>query len=126
MSHKVLVVEDETNILIPIRFLLEKNGYRVMAVQDGEAVMDALVSFQPDLVLLDIMLPRMDGFEVCQMIRSHPDWRDVKIVFLTAMGRDMDVSKGLSMGGDSYITKPFSNSAIIECIKNLLPDEPEK
>lgn len=126
MSHKILVVEDEPNILIPIRFLLEKNGYEVMSVENGEAVMDALSAFGPDLVLLDIMLPQMDGFEVCQVIRNHPEWRDVKIVFLTAMGRDMDVSKGMSMGGDAYITKPFSNVEVIECVKELLSDEPQE
>ncbi|MFP4348792.1 MAG: response regulator transcription factor [Thermodesulfobacteriota bacterium] len=126
MPHKILVVEDEPNILIPIRFLLEKNGYEVMAVENGEAVMEALSTFAPDLVLLDIMLPQMDGFEVCQVIRNHPDWREVKIVFLTAMGRDMDISKGMSMGGDAYITKPFSNAEVIECVKDLLSDEPQK
>ncbi len=126
MPHKVLVVEDEPNILIPIRFLLEKNGYEVMAVENGETVMEALSSFSPDLVLLDIMLPQMDGFEVCQVIRNHPEWREVKIVFLTAMGRDMDISKGMSMGGDGYITKPFSNAEVIECVKDLLSDEPQK
>lgn len=126
MPRKILVVEDEPNILMPIRFLLEKNGYEVKAVESGEAVMDTLSAFKADLILLDIMLPQMDGFEVCQMIRNHPDWRDIKIVFLTAMGRAMDISKGMSMGGDAYITKPFSNAEIIECVKKLLSDEPQE
>lgn len=120
MPRKILIVEDETSILIPLRFLMEQNRFAVKAVESGEDAMAALSDFIPDLILLDIMLPGMDGFEVCQRVRQNPEWRDVKIVMLSAKGSDIDVTKGLAVGADDYITKPFSNKEVVQRIREML------
>lgn len=120
MTHKLLIVEDETSILVPLRFLMEQNGFTVIAVESGEAALAALTDFQPDLILLDIMLPGMDGFEVCQRVRSNPAFRHVKIVMLSAKGGDIDVTKGLAVGADDYIPKPFSNKEVVRRVREML------
>ncbi len=117
---RVLIVDDEPNIVISIDFLLRQAGYETRVAHSGE---DALRLFQeepPDLVVLDIMLPGMDGFDVCQWIREHPEWDDVKIMMLTAKGRDVEVSKGFALGADAYITKPFSTRHFIDEVRRLL------
>ena len=120
MPRKILIVEDETSILIPLRFLMEQNGFTVMAAESGEEAIAVLPSFRPDLVLLDIMLPRMDGFEVCQHIRQNTELRHVKIIMLSAKGGDIDVTKGLAVGADDYIPKPFSNKEVVRRIRDML------
>ena len=120
MSHKILVVDDEPSIVIPLRFLMEQNGYDVAVATTGDEAVQAIREYHPDLILLDIMLPTADGFEVCQFVRDSPDRRDTKIIFLTAMGREIDVAKGLAIGADAYITKPFANSEVLAKIKELL------
>lgn len=120
MSKKILIVEDEPNIVVPLQFLMEQNGYQVMVATTGEEAIDAISSFIPDLILLDIMLPGIDGFEVCQIVRNNPLHQKTKIVFLSAMGRDMDMAKGMAIGADAYITKPFSNAVVVNKVKELL------
>jgi DNA-binding response OmpR family regulator len=120
MNPKILIVEDEPNILIPLRFLMEQNHYTVQDAQKGDQVIAAMEGFLPDLILLDIMLPQMNGFEICQAIRGRPEWRSIKIIILSAKGSDMDIAKGMALGADAYITKPFSNAELVECVKNLL------
>ncbi len=120
MSAKVLIVEDEPNILIPLKFLMEQNGYEVFDVQKGEDVIPAIENNRPDIILLDIMLPKMDGFAVCQMIRNNHKWHDIRIIIISAMGNELDITKGLALGADEYITKPFSNSDVINRVKKLL------
>ena len=120
MSFKILIVDDEPNIVIPLQFLMEQNGYNVMVSSTGDDAMEMISSFMPDLVLLDIMLPGLDGYEVCQMMHENSDLRHIKIIFLTAMGRDADMAKGLAIGADSYITKPFSNADVVETVRILL------
>ncbi|MDM8521854.1 response regulator [Desulfococcaceae bacterium HSG8] len=121
MPLKVLIVDDEPNIVVPLQFLMEQNGYDVMVAESGEQAMDIVPEFRPDLILLDIMLPVLDGFGVCQMVRENPDWQDTKIILITAMGRDeVNITKGLALGADAYITKPFSNSEVVEKVKELL------
>jgi DNA-binding response OmpR family regulator len=122
MPGKILIVDDEPNIVVPLQFLMEQNGYSVLVAQSGEEALEVISKDKPDLVLLDIMLPGMDGFEVCEIVRLNPDWRDTKIIFLTAKGRDVDIAKGMLLGADEYITKPFSNQQIIDCVKKLLND----
>ncbi|MEN8691718.1 MAG: response regulator, partial [Desulfobacterales bacterium] len=82
--------------------------------------LDLIYRYKPDLVLLDIMLPGIDGYEVCEIVRLNPDYRDVKIVFFTAKGREMEIAKGLALGADAYITKPYSNAELVAKIKELL------
>jgi DNA-binding response OmpR family regulator len=120
MSQKILIVDDEPNIVIPLQFLMEQNGYRALVAQSGEEALEMISKEKPDLVLLDIMLPGVDGFEVCEIIRLNPEWRNTRVIFLTAKGRDVDIAKGMVLGADEYITKPFSNQQIIESVKKLL------
>lgn len=120
MPQTILVVDDEPNIVIPLQFLMEQNKYDVMIAQSGEEAMEIISKYKPDLVLLDIMLPGIDGYEVCEMVRLNPDWQDIKIIFLTAKGREVDIAKGMVLGADAYITKPFSNTKIVNKVKELL------
>ena len=120
MLKEILIVDDEPNGVVPIQFLMEQQGYRVMITERGEDALDLIYHYRPDLVLLDIMLPGIDGYEVCEIIRLDPNFRDVKIIFLTAKGREVEIAKGLALGADVYITKPFSNTALVAKVKELL------
>jgi DNA-binding response OmpR family regulator len=121
MPRKILIVDDEPNIVVPLQFLMEQSGYEVRIAQSGEEAVEAIPNFTPDLILLDIMLPILDGFEVCQRVRENPEWQHTKIILITAMGReDVNIAKGLALGADAYITKPFSNSEVVEKVKELL------
>jgi len=120
MVKEILIVDDETNVVVPIQFLMEQQGYRVMIAERGEDALDLIYHYKPDLVILDIMLPGMDGYEVCEIIRLNPNYRDVKIIFLTAKGREVEIAKGLSLGADAYITKPYSNDELVAKVKELL------
>jgi DNA-binding response OmpR family regulator len=120
MTKEILIVDDEPNVLVPIQFLMEQQGYRVMTAERGEDALDLIYQYKPDLVLLDIMLPGIDGYEVCEIIRLNPDFRDVKIIFLTAKGRESEIAKGLALGADAYISKPFSNTTLVARVKELL------
>ena len=120
MPQKILIVDDEPNIVIPLQFLMEQNGYRTLVAQSGEEALESISKEKPDLVLLDIMLPGVDGFEVCEIVRLNPEWRNTRIIFLTAKGRDVDIAKGMVLGADEYITKPFSNQQIIDAVTKLL------
>ncbi|MFH1977138.1 MAG: response regulator [Pseudomonadota bacterium] len=120
MPEKILIADDEQSIVVPLEFLMQQKGYQVMAAYNGEEAIEKIISFNPDLILLDIMLPIIDGFEVCQMIRSNPNWKDIKIIFVSAMGREVDIAKGLALGADAYITKPFANAEIIQKVREVL------
>jgi len=120
MPKKILIVDDEPSIIVPVQFLMEQNGYYVMVAFSGEEAMEIIAEKKVDLILLDIMLPVIDGFEVCQRVRENPQWNKIKIILLTALGSDANVEKGLALGADAYITKPFSNVDIVEKVKELL------
>ena len=122
MAYKILIVDDEPNIVLPLQFLMEQNDYRVDVASSGEEAIEKLMQFEPDLILLDIMLPGIDGYEVCEIIRLNPKWKQTKIIFLTARGRDVDIAKGLVLGADAYITKPFANAEVVQKVKKLLDD----
>ena len=122
MTHKILIVDDEPNIVISLEFLMQQSGYEVAIARDGEEALAQMASFQPDLVLLDVMLPLRNGFEVCQKIRENSLWNRVKVVMLSAKGREIEVSKGLTLGADAYITKPFSTKDLIAQVQRLLSD----
>ena len=119
-AKKILIVEDEPSIVLPLKFLMEQHGFAVLVAETGEAAVDTINETIPDLILLDIMLPVLDGFEVCQIIRNRSELDNTKVVFLTAMGRDVDIAKGLALGANDYVTKPFSNSDIVEKVKGFL------
>jgi DNA-binding response OmpR family regulator len=118
----ILIVDDEISILVPLKFLLEKNKYTVFLAQSGKDAFDSIARNKPDLILLDIMLPDLDGYEIFQMIRQNPLWDDIRVICLTAKNRDVDVAKGLNLGVDAYITKPFSNADLLAKIRSLLPE----
>ncbi len=120
MSKRILIADDEPNIVISLEFLMKREGFDVQVVLDGEAALQAIAAQLPDLVLLDIMLPKRDGFEVCQTIRSTPGWQSLKVMMLTAKGRDTEVSKGLAMGANAYMTKPFSTRDLVAQVRQLL------
>jgi DNA-binding response OmpR family regulator len=117
---KILIVDDELSILVPLKFLLEKNSYSVELAQSGRDAIDLISQSKPDLILLDIMLPDLDGYEIFQMIRQNPDWDDIKVIYLSAKNRDVDIAKGLNLGVDAYVTKPFSNADLVEKVRKLV------
>ncbi|OGB23392.1 MAG: two-component system response regulator [Burkholderiales bacterium RIFCSPLOWO2_02_FULL_57_36] len=120
MNKRILIADDEPNIVVSLEFLMKREGFDVEVAVDGEAALDAMAAHVPDLILLDVMLPKKDGFEVCQQIRTNPAWQSVKIIMLTAKGRDTQIAKGLALGADSYMTKPFSIKDLVTQIKQLL------
>jgi two-component system, OmpR family, alkaline phosphatase synthesis response regulator PhoP len=124
MPKKVLIADDEPNIVTSLEFLMTKSGYEVAVARNGDEALALVESFMPDLVLLDVMMPRRSGYEVCQRVRERPEWAHVRIVMLSAKGREAEVSKGLSIGADAYVTKPFSNRELLARIGELLGDGP--
>ncbi|MDP3617517.1 MAG: response regulator [Rhodoferax sp.] len=120
MKKRILIADDEPNIVLSLEYLMKREGFEVEVAIDGEAALQAIAAQVPDLVLLDIMLPRKDGFDVCQQIRSHPQWQSIKVVMLTAKGRDTEVSKGIALGADAYMTKPFSTMDLVAQVRQLL------
>ena len=116
----ILIVDDELSILVPLQFLMEKEGYLSKLAQSGKEAIEKIHDIQPDLILLDIMLPDLDGYEIYQMIRNRREWESIRVIFLTAKNRDADIAKGLAMGADAYITKPFSNTELMEKIRKLI------
>lgn len=123
MAGKILIVDDEPNIVLSLEFLLQQAGFEVRTAGDGQLALDALQQQPADLVLLDVMLPNKTGYEVCQAIRANPDWRDVKIIMLTARGREIDREKGEALGADDYITKPFATRDVVSRVQAILADK---
>ena len=122
MSKTVLIADDEPNIVISLEYLLQRDGYHVLVARDGQEALDTVQLMTPDLVLLDVMLPRLSGFQVCQKIRENPAWSHIRIVMLTAKGRDVEMSKGMALGADLYVTKPFSTKDLLAQIRVQLRD----
>jgi len=122
MTKKILIADDEPNIVVAIEFLLQQSGFEVVVARNGDEALELIAARLPDLVLLDVMMPKKNGYEVCTRIRECADWRHIKVVMLSAKGRDAEVNKGLSMGADMYVTKPFSTRELMARIKSLLDD----
>ena len=120
MSKKILIADDEQNIVISIEFLLRREGFEVLVAGDGEEALAKVRGERPDLVLLDVMMPKMNGFDVCQALRADPDLAGTRILMLAAKGRDTEVSKGLGLGADGYMTKPFSTKELLAEVRKLL------
>jgi len=119
MPRKVLIVDDEPNIVTSLVFLMKKSGYDTRVARDGDEALAEVERFGPDLMLLDVMMPRRDGFEVCQMLRAAGHTR-LKIVLLTAKGRETEVAKGLAIGADAYVTKPFSTRDLVDLVNRFM------
>lgn len=120
MAKRVLVVDDEPNIVMSLEFLMRRAGFEVAVARNGREALDALEGSPPDLLLLDVMMPEFDGYEVCERIRARSDWSGTKIVMLTARGREVERERGLSLGADAYVTKPFSTRDLVEQVKRML------
>ncbi len=119
-KKKILAVDDEPNILLSIEFILEQEGYDVHTACDGEEAMEMAEKVEPDLVLLDIAMPYQDGYEVCTLLRKHEKLAAVKVVMLTAKGQSLDKKKGLEVGADVYLTKPFGADELLQAIESVL------
>ena len=120
MGKKVPIADDEPNIVTALEFLLQRNGHEVYIARNGDTALELVDQYQPDLVLLDVMMPVKSGYEVCQRMRERADWRHIKIIILTAKGRGVEMSRGLSIGADLYMTKPFSTQELVAKINELL------
>ncbi len=120
MTHRVLIADDEPNIVISLEFMMKREGYEVSVARDGQAALDAIVRDRPDLVLLDVMMPGKSGFEICQAVRADASLAGVKILMLSAKGRDTDLAKGTALGADAYMTKPFSTKELAARVRELL------
>ncbi|MGI9403752.1 MAG: response regulator transcription factor [Hyphomicrobium sp.] len=120
ISPTVLVVDDEPSIVHALAYLLSRASLNVRVAQDGDEALAAIEEHHPSLVLLDVMLPKRDGFEICEMIRANPEWEDIRIIMLTARGRDADREKGLALGADAYLTKPFSTREVLAKVQKIL------
>lgn len=125
MKKRVLIVDDEPNIVVPLEFLMEQNHYEVQTAGTGEKALDLIMNWKPDLILLDIMLPGMDGYEVCEKIRQQKEFNAIRIIFLSAMARSIDIAKGMGLAADDYITKPFAIDYVVGKVNALLSEPPE-
>jgi DNA-binding response OmpR family regulator len=124
MTHKVLIADDEPNIVISLEYLMKRAGYQVLIARDGQEALDTLRRERPRLVLLDVMMPKKSGHEVCQELRADEQIKDTLVLMLTAKGRDTDVDKGLGVGADAYMTKPFSTKELVAKVAQMLDAAP--
>lgn len=120
MNKKVLIADDEQNIVISLEFLMKREGFEVLVAGDGDEAIRRIRADRPDLVLLDVMMPKKSGFEVCQEVKADPALGGVRILMLTAKGRDTEVAKGLALGADAYMTKPFSTRELVDKVRSML------
>jgi len=122
MVKKVLIADDEPNIVVSLEFLMKQRGYNVRVVANGEDALRAVGEFGPDLILLDVMMPRMNGYDVCQKVRENPAWQHIRIIMLSAKGRDVEMNKGIAVGADAYVTKPFSTKDLIAKVGEMMDE----
>jgi DNA-binding response OmpR family regulator len=120
MGKRILIADDEPNIVVSLEFLMKQKGYDVRVVTNGEDALQAVGEFGPELILLDVMMPRLSGYDVCQKVRENPAWAGIRIIMLSAKGRDVEVNKGMAVGADAYVTKPFSTKDLLARVAQLL------
>ncbi|MCU0433591.1 MAG: response regulator [Bacteroidia bacterium] len=120
MKHKILVVDDDPYILMSLEFLMKKSGYEVHVARNGTEALDIIAGQLPDLILLDIMMPDVDGYAICERIKKNPAWKHIKVVFLSAKTREADIQKGYDLGASLYVSKPFSTKELVKSVKELL------
>lgn len=122
MSKHVLIVDDEPNIVLSLEFLMKQAGFEVRTAPDGEQALERVRESAPDLMLLDVNMPKVNGYEVCETIKSNPETAGIRIIMLTAKGRDIEREKGLALGADNYLTKPFATQEVVALVKDILAD----
>jgi DNA-binding response OmpR family regulator len=120
MTHKILIADDEPNIVVSLEYLMKRAGYEVSIARDGQEAIDAIRRERPHLVLLDLMMPKKTGFDVCLELRADESLSGTLVLMLTAKGRDTDVGKGLGVGADAYMTKPFSTKELVAKVAEML------
>jgi two-component system, OmpR family, alkaline phosphatase synthesis response regulator PhoP len=120
MAKRILIADDEPNIVVSLEFLMKQRGYEIRVASNGAEALEAVGEFRPDLILLDVMMPRVSGYDVCQKVRENPEWQGIKIIMLSAKGRDVEVTKGIAIGADAYVTKPFSTRDLIAKVGEML------
>jgi DNA-binding response OmpR family regulator len=120
MGKRILIADDEPNIVVSLEFLMKQKGYDVRVATNGEDALQAVGEFGPELILLDVMMPRLSGYDVCQKVRENPAWAGIRIIMLSAKGRDVEVNKGMAVGADAYVTKPFSTKDLLAQVARLL------
>jgi DNA-binding response OmpR family regulator len=118
-NRKILIVDDEPNIVMSLDFLMRKNKYEVFIARNGKEAIEIAEKEIPNIMLLDIMMPEVDGFEVCEHLKNNPKTKGIKIIFLSAKGKEEDLEKGLKLGASDYITKPFSTRNLVERVNKL-------
>ena len=120
---KILIVDDEPGILMSLDFLMKKNGFEVFIARNGAEALEIVNEVKPEVVILDVMMPEVDGYEVCEKIKANEETAHAKVIFLSAKGKETDIHKGLSLGAEMYMTKPFSTRVLLENVKQLLVNE---
>ncbi|HVY19282.1 MAG TPA: response regulator [Bauldia sp.] len=125
ISASILIADDDPNILRALTFLMERQGHRVRTAADGQEALVAVAESPPNLLLLDLMMPRGNGYEVCRTLRASPEYNNVRIVMLTARGQDNDQRTGLAAGADAYVTKPFAINDVVDCVSAMLAKQRE-
>jgi len=117
---KILIVDDEPNIVMSLEYLLRRKGFDVFIARNGTEALEAIGNNMPELILLDIMMPDVDGYEICEYIKTTPDLKHIKVIFLSAKSKKSDIEKGMELGAEMYMVKPFSNKELVQNINNLL------
>jgi DNA-binding response OmpR family regulator len=120
-KRRVVIIEDEPNIVLSLEFLLQREGYETASATDADAGLALVRQMRPDVVLLDIMMPKRNGYELCQTIKADPELRSIAIIMVSARGQEVEVLKGLELGASAYVTKPFGNAEILEAVRAVLP-----
>jgi len=120
MNQRILIADDEPNIVISLEFVMQQSGFETRTAANGDEALKAVAEFRPHLLLLDVMMPVRNGYEVCQTVHDNPALKGVKIVMLTAKGRELEVAKGLAIGADAYVTKPFATQELLDTVRRLL------
>ncbi len=123
MAKRILVVDDEVQLVEMVKIRLEANGYEVLAAYDGQEALDKTREEKPDLIVLDLMLPKLDGYKVCRMIKFDEKYKNIPIILFSARAQESDKEMGVQVGANAYITKPFEPQALLSKIKELLGEE---
>lgn len=120
MPHKILIVDDDPNILMSLEFLMRKNGYKVLIARNGKEALELVSEHSPDLLLLDIMMPDVDGYEICKRVKNNKLHRHARVIFISAKTKESDIQKGYQAGADLYITKPFGTKDLVKKVSDIL------
>lgn len=126
MTASILIADDDPNILLALRYLMQREGHDVRTANDGQEALDAMAQVAPDLVLLDVMMPKASGYDVCRTLRASSAYDGVRVIMLTAKGREADQRAGLALGADAYISKPFAIADVVACVTNVLAGSPRR